>query len=53
MFLSSLDDRIRNANNVLLMGIGGGFDFVQGVPIYEKLCELKKMLLGQIYHSLV
>ena len=42
MLLSSLEEKIENSNNILLIGIGGGFDFVQGVPIYEKLLEKGK-----------
>ena len=45
MLLSSLEKTISNSRNILLVGIGGGFDFVQGIPVYEKLFELGKNVI--------
>lgn len=45
MLLSSLENKLKNSKNILLIGIGGGFDFLQGVPVYEKLHNLGKNIV--------
>ncbi len=42
MLSNSIDKKIEIARNILLVGIGGGFDFALAIPIYQNLISLGK-----------